>query len=112
MRVTGDLHDSNTAANRMRSAARETAANETVKTDASTSSCRALIPLSPVRPSERSQAIVRQPANFLAHLIATQQSIPQTRERRREEPSIAAGIYAAANKNEFGGLNRLLSRAM
>lgn len=59
------------------------------------SSGRALVPLSaPENPCP--QAVVRQPASFLAHLIATNQALPQTRERRREAPAVAAAIYAAA----------------
>jgi hypothetical protein len=42
------------------------------------------------------QAVVAQPASFLAHLIATKQALPQTRDRRREAPAVAAAIYAAA----------------
>jgi len=36
-------------------------------------------------------------ARFLAHLIATDQKVPQTRERRRAEPAVAITAYAAAN---------------
>lgn len=35
-------------------------------------------------------------AAFLAHLIATRQQAPQTRQRRRAEPEDAAALYAAA----------------
>ena len=96
----------------MRSAASETASSETANAEVSASSCRALIPLSPVRPSERSQTVVRQPVNFLAHLIATQQSIPQTRERRREEPKVAASIYAVAAGHVLAETSHKLSRDM
>jgi hypothetical protein len=34
-------------------------------------------------------------APFLAHLIATKQQLPQTRERRRAEPAQAATAYRA-----------------
>jgi hypothetical protein len=84
----------------------------TAKAEESTSSCRALIPLSPVRHSERTQTVVRQPANFLAHLIATEQAIPQTRERRRVEPQIATAIYAAARETVIDTSGHALSRAM
>jgi hypothetical protein len=40
-------------------------------------------------------AIYRQPA-FLAHLIATKEQHPQTRERRRAEPGEAIAAYRAA----------------
>jgi hypothetical protein len=96
----------------MRPAARETAASETAKADASASSSRALIPLSPVRHSERTPAAAWQAANFLAHLIATKQAIPQTRERRRVEPSVAASIYAAADAPGTAKSSHKLSRDM
>lgn len=42
-------------------------------------------------------AVCRRPlAPFLAHLIATAIDVPQTREKRRIAPEIAAGRYAAA----------------
>lgn len=109
MRVTGDQTNLSSASSRMRPIERETTAN---KAEETTSSCRALIPLSPVRPTERTQTIVRQPANFLAHLIATEQAIPQTRERRRVEPQIAAAVYAATRVTVVSQTGLALSRAM
>lgn len=35
-------------------------------------------------------------ASYLAHLIATRNGLPQTRERRRAEPEEATAAYAAA----------------
>jgi hypothetical protein len=58
---------------------------------------RALIPLTPTQHSARPHAAIRQPASFLAHLIATRQALPQTRERRRIEPGVAVAIYSAAS---------------
>jgi hypothetical protein len=109
MRVTGNQTNPTSASSRMRPIAPETT---TAKAEESTSSCRALIPLSPVRHSERTQTVVRQPANFLAHLIATEQAIPQTRERRRVDPQIAAATYAAACETVVGESGHALSRAM
>ena len=109
MRVTGDQINANSASSRMRPFVRETA---TAKAEESTSSCRALIPLSPVRHTERTQTVVRQPANFLAHLIATQQAIPQTRERRRVEPQVATAVYAATRQTVTETSGHALSRAM
>jgi hypothetical protein len=63
----------------------------------STGGGRALVPLFPAQSGGRERAAVRQPAVFLAHLIATRQALPQTRERRRIEPSLAATIYSAAH---------------
>ena len=36
-------------------------------------------------------------AEFLTHLIATKDQLPQTRQRRRAEPSEAIAAYSAAN---------------
>jgi len=96
MRVTSDRINSISASGRMRPALREAAANEEQKANESAGAGRALIPLSPVQAAERPYPAMRHPANFLAHLIATEQAMPQTRERRRIEPNVAAAIYAAA----------------
>lgn len=40
----------------------------------------------------------RPDAPFLAQLIATKQDLPQTRERRRAEPSDAIAAYMAAKR--------------
>jgi hypothetical protein len=56
---------------------------------------RALIPLQPAAPST-TPTHTRAQASYLAHLIATQQKLPQTRERRRAEPQDAIAAYAAA----------------
>jgi hypothetical protein len=58
-------------------------------------SSRALIPLQPAAPSDMPMH-TRPQASYLAHLIATQLKLPQTRERRRAEPQDAVDAYAAA----------------
>lgn len=60
------------------------------------SSSRALIALQPVTSGER-PVRTHPDARFLAHLIATDQNVPQTRERRRAEPVDAVAAYGAAN---------------
>jgi hypothetical protein len=58
---------------------------------------RALVRIAPVdRASDVSirTAEARPTAPFLAHLIATAQSAPQTRERRRADPDWAIAAYA------------------
>jgi hypothetical protein len=50
-------------------------------------------------------------AAFLTQLLAIKEGLPQTRERRREEPVIAAHIYAA-HMAPPPGRGRMLSRAM
>jgi hypothetical protein len=60
---------------------------------------RALVRITPVPPqsgaSLRPAAGGRAAAPFLAHLIATVQDAPQTRERRRADPNWATTTYAA-----------------
>lgn len=58
------------------------------------SESRALIATTPP-PAYEAPANFREAA-FLAHLIATKDRAPQTRERRRAEPSEAMAAYRAA----------------
>jgi hypothetical protein len=53
----------------------------------------------------------RPSAAFLAQLIATAQQAPQTRQRRRAEPSEVNAIYAAASA-PAAWLGRAIYRAM
>jgi len=55
---------------------------------------RALIALAPPANPHQAPAGYRQ-AGFLAHLIATKDQLPQTRERRRAEPNEALTAYRA-----------------
>jgi hypothetical protein len=63
--------------------------------EARTESSRALIPLEPIAPSD-TPLRTRPQATYLAHLIATKDKLPQTRERRRADPQDAIAAYAAA----------------
>ncbi len=56
--------------------------------------CRALALTAPAT-APKPRALPRQAA-FLAHLIATEQQAPQTRHRRRVEPSEALAAYRTA----------------
>jgi hypothetical protein len=57
---------------------------------------RALVPVAPVTAThEPAPARDHCRATFLAHLIATKEQLPQTRERRRAEPKDAIGAYRA-----------------
>jgi len=60
-----------------------------------TESSRALIPLEPIASSD-TPLQTRPQAGFLAHLIATREKLPQTRERRRAAPQDVIAVYAAA----------------
>lgn len=55
-------------------------------------SSRALVPVS--RPEPVTHQTRRPAAVFLAHLIAVQQKLPQTREKRRADPGAGAAVYA------------------
>jgi len=48
----------------------------------------------------------------LAHLIATKDQLPQTRERRRAEPEQAVALYAAAGAETPLRPGRKLRRTM
>jgi len=58
------------------------------------------VPVRPAEPADSRERYVprhqRPDAAFLAHLIATKEHAPQTRERRRAEPQTAVAIYGAA----------------
>ena len=63
-----------------------------------TSPQRALVRVTPVAPLSEvavRPTEARPAAAFLAHLIATVQGAPQTRERRRADPNWATTAYAA-----------------
>ena len=60
---------------------------------------RALVRVVPVDPTVEISgrpADTRAATSFLAHLIATVQGAPQTRERRRTDPNWATAVYSAA----------------
>lgn len=68
---------------------------------------RALVPLTR---TERRSAQRLPEAAFLAHLIATRQQAPQTRERRRAEPQQAAALYRS--RQPMPARRPTLSRAL
>jgi len=109
MRITGNDSEPNTAAGRARQAARKSEGGQTDAVE--TSSCRALIALEPAKSTRHTAPAARQPAGFLAQLIATEQSLPQTRERRRIDPEVGAAIYAAAGKPAVAVAPHYLLRA-
>ena len=59
---------------------------------------RALVPVTAVqKPAEdHHKSSRRGSASFLAQLIANENQLPQTRERRRAEPQLALAAYGAA----------------
>jgi hypothetical protein len=57
---------------------------------------RSLVVLGPdAYDAQRPARSLRPAAAFLAHLIATADKAPQTRQRRRAEPQDAAALYAS-----------------
>lgn len=67
---------------------------ERERTEAAATESRALVVTQTVAPVQTTP-IFREAA-FLAHLIATKEHAPQTRERRRAEPSEAISAYRSA----------------
>jgi len=59
------------------------------------SSSRALVTLAPNAHDAHPHRSIPRAATFLAHLIATARQLPQTRERRRAEPSVVIAAYQA-----------------
>jgi hypothetical protein len=54
--------------------------------------------VAPPGPTRDPSDLNRRPyAGFLAHLIATAEQLPQTRERRRAEPAEAIAAYRTAS---------------
>ena len=72
---------------------------------------RALIALEPIGSSD-TPLRTRPQAGFLAHLIATREKLPQTRERRRAEPQDVIAVYAAAIAGPAAPSGTTLSRSM
>ena len=80
------------------SARRATAADRDRPESGSAETSRAVIALPPIERSQPAMRWTGRPAaEFLAHLIATDQQAPQTRVRRRAPPAEAARVYAAAS---------------
>jgi hypothetical protein len=59
----------------------------------SPSSHRALVTIASEAPDTRPHGTVKRPSIFLAQLIANARSAPQSRQRRRADPSEAIAAY-------------------
>jgi hypothetical protein len=66
------------------------------------SSCDALVPVGPAIYHAARFAIARPDANFVAHLIATAERLPQTRELRRAAPADALAAYRSFRESIRG----------
>ena len=86
-------------------------ATSSPRRESRTESSRALIPLEPIASSETPLS-TRPQAGFLAHLIATKEKLPQTRERRRAEPQDVIAVYTAAIAGPAAPSGITLSRLM
>jgi hypothetical protein len=60
---------------------------------------RSLVTLDPRSRHSSCGCAERPSSTFLAHLIATTQHAPQTRQRRRAEPASACAHYATARES-------------
>ena len=79
---------------------------------AAVNASRALIAVEPIVPGAGAPMSSRRPAaSFLAHLIATAQQAPQTRQRRRVDPDIAIMSYRAAAADPVVPAGRRLARS-
>ena len=71
-----------------------------------------LVPVTPInRDGEKHHPASRPDSGFVAHLIATKAKAPQTRARRRVEPSEAIGAYARLGQWP-SALGHILSRSL
>jgi hypothetical protein len=86
---------------------RSSSVSRFAKAAAPSSESRALVPIVEITPDEDPFPYFRGPAApFLAHLIATAQGEPQTRDRRRAEPKAAAQAYEAVSACVNGIISR------
>jgi hypothetical protein len=72
--------------------------------------CRALTVREPAQ-AHQIHEIGHPSAAFLTQLLAIKEGLPQTRERRREEPDIAAHVYEAHMAPLPPDHGKMLSRA-
>jgi hypothetical protein len=79
--------------------------------DAEASTCRDLVAVTPAEPKDGvpHSRNTRSSATFLAHLIATAEGLPQTREKRRLAPEDASRRYVAAQDGRPSRRTRLAS---
>ena len=72
--------------------------------------CRALT-VCEAAPAPPTHETPRRSAAFVAQLLAVKEDLPQTRERRREEPEVAAHVYEAHMAPVTPDSGKKLSRA-
>ncbi len=75
--------------------------------EAAETSSRQLATVAPVELEARPFQVAGRPlATFVAHLIATDRQLPQTRVHRRVDPGEAIGAYAATTARISAGQSR------
>lgn len=89
------------------SASRRRTLSQSAHTEGPAEEHRALVPVAqPIMEAEADEHLplfsYRPAAPFLAHLIATAQSAPQTRDHRRAAPDVAAQAYEATSGQMHG----------
>jgi len=72
--------------------------------------CRALT-VCETAPAPPTHETPRPSATFVAQLLATKEDLPQTRERRREEPEVAVHVYETHMAPVTPDRGKVLSRA-
>ena len=72
--------------------------------------CRALT-VCETAPAHPTHETPRRSAAFVTQLLATKEDLPQTRERRREEPEVAAHVYEEQMAPVTSDRGKMLSRA-
>ena len=72
--------------------------------------CRALT-VCEAAPAPPAHETPRRSAAFVTQLLAVREDLPQTRERRREEPEVAAHVYEAHMAPVTPDSGKKLSRA-
>jgi hypothetical protein len=81
---------------------------EIVSVEIARAECRALVPLRNDKPADPFDQLAGLRANFLAHLIATRDRLPQTTVLRRETPQAVVGAYAHAIEGSAAARWRLV----
>jgi hypothetical protein len=81
---------------------------EIVSIEITRGECRALVPLGGDSPAHPFDHFAGLRANFLAHLIATRDRLPQTTVLRRETPEVAVSAYSHPREEIIAPQSRLV----
>jgi hypothetical protein len=81
---------------------------EMVSIEIARADCRALVALRNDRPADPFDHLSGLRANFLAHLIATRERLPQTTALRRDTPEAAIFAYAHGRDGSVVSKSRLV----